>query len=62
MSKPIEAQYSYKKVIALTEQQHKSLDVLSKYVNVSQFIRAAIKEKLHNEWPIIRERKSACPF
>lgn len=56
--KPTELQYSYKKVIGFTEQQHKALNTLEYYgVNVNQFIRSAIKEKLQRDWKGIKEKK-----
>lgn len=51
--------------VRLTKNQSNSLKVLKSYnVNVSQFIRQAIKEKLHREWKGIKEKKSQeyCPF
>lgn len=63
--KPAELQLSYKKVIGFTEQQHKALNTLEYYgVNVNQFIRQAVKEKLAREWKGIKERKdrSKLPF
>jgi hypothetical protein len=51
MSKPIKNQYSYKKETGYTEQQRqtfKKLELLK--VNVNQFIRAAVKEKIKREW------------
>ena len=45
--KPANLQYTYKKQIGFTEKQHKSLQKLEDYgVNVNQFIRLAIREKL----------------
>lgn len=38
----------------ISDIQADSLRKLSKYVNVSQFIRTAIKEKLSRDWPSIR--------
>ncbi len=56
MAKHIDAQYSYKKVISLTLQQQKALENLKKYdVNVNQFIRSAIADKIKNEWKAIKE-------
>jgi post-segregation antitoxin (ccd killing protein) len=49
----------------ISEQQSRSLDTLKDYnVNVSQFIRSAIKEKLQRDWKGIREEKTKfkCPF
>ncbi len=44
--------------VRLTEKQYESLKVLKSYdVNVSKFIRAAIKEKLQREWKQIKEKK-----
>lgn len=58
MLKPTEIQYTYKKQIGFTQQQKKSLQTLEKYgVNVNNFIRIAVKEKLHREWKTIKEEK-----
>lgn len=47
MPKPIDLQYTYKKLIGFTKTQKLAFEKLEKYdVNVSQFIRQAIKEKL----------------
>lgn len=59
MLKPTEIQYSYKKQIGFTQQQKKSLQTLEKYgVNVNNFIRIAVKEKLNREWKTIKEEKN----
>jgi len=64
--KPIENQYTYKKVIAFTKQQQKSLETLKKYdVNVNEFIRIAVREKIKKDWENIKENKenkNYCPF
>ena len=62
--KPTELQLTYKKVISFTEQQKKSLKKLEQYdVNVNEFIRIAIREKLSREWKGIKESKdNYCPF
>jgi hypothetical protein len=63
--KPIDLQYSYKKVIGFTEQQKHSLQILKNYdVDLNQFIRQAVKEKLKRDWKMIKEKKdkSKCPF
>ena len=63
--KPIEMQYTYKKKIGFTEQQKQSLETLSNYgVNVNQFIRQAVKEKIQREWKQIKEQQQKCktPF
>lgn len=57
--KPKELKLNKKKLLSLTLQQSQSLKKLEQYgVNVSQFIRDAIKEKIHREWPEIKERKN----
>lgn len=44
--------------VRLTETQRNSLKVLKSYnVNISQFIRSAIKEKLDKDWKQIKEKK-----
>ncbi len=55
----------YKKVIGFTETQRKAFKTLEDYgVNVNQFIRLAVKEKLQRDWKQIKEskNKSKCPF
>ncbi len=54
-----------RQVIMISEKQAKSLAILKKYdINVSQFIRQAIKEKLQKDWKSIKEKKERiyCPF
>lgn len=56
--KPTDLQYSYKKQIGFTETQRQSMAMLERFsVNVNQFIRQAIKEKLKRDWPQIKEKK-----
>ena len=44
-------------VIMISEKQAESLKTLKKYdINVSQFIRQAIKEKLQRDWKSIKEK------
>lgn len=63
MAKPIEIQLSYKKVIGFTNQQKKAFETLESYgVNVNQFIRAAVKEKLQREWKSIKEEKQRIKY
>lgn len=65
MLKPVEIQYVYKKQIGFTLQQKNSLKTLEKYgVNVNDFIRIAVKEKLQRDWKMIKEKnvKQNCPF
>jgi hypothetical protein len=62
---PKDLQYSYKKVIGFTKQQKNAFKVLEQHnVNVNQFIRAAIADKLKREWKSIKEnkKKEYCPF
>ena len=56
---------SYKKVLGFTNQQKKAFEILETYgINVNQFIRAAISEKIKAEWKSIKETKTKgyCPF
>lgn len=47
-----------RQVIMITEKQANSLAILKQYdVNVSQFIRQSIKEKLAKDWKSIKEKK-----
>ena len=56
--KPLNLQYTYKKQIGFTETQRKSLQKLENYgVNVNQFIRQAVKEKITRDWKMIKEEK-----
>ena len=56
--KPIDLQFSYKKQIGFTKQQQKAFKTLENYnVNVNQFIRDAISEKIKRDWKIIKEEK-----
>jgi post-segregation antitoxin (ccd killing protein) len=51
--------------VRITEQQAYAFEQLKKYdVNLSQFIRQAIKEKLSKDWKTIKENKlkNKCPF
>ena len=51
-------QYTIRQVIMISEAQANSLEKLKKYdVNVSQFIRQAIKEKIQRDWKIIKDKK-----
>ena len=58
-------QLTKSKTIRFTENQINSLNILESYgVNVNQFIRLAIKEKLQKDWKTIKEKKEKvyCPF
>jgi hypothetical protein len=51
--------------IKFSKQQKSSLKTLKKYdVNIPDFIRSAIKEKIQNEWANIKMEKENdyCPF
>ena len=51
-------QYTERQVIMISKVQAQSLAKLKAYdVNVSQFIRQAIREKIKREWPAIKEKK-----
>lgn len=57
--------YTQRQVVMISEVQKESLEILKTYdVNVSQFIRRAIKEKLQRDWKSIKEKKNKdyCPF
>lgn len=57
--------FEYKKVINFTKTQQQSLETLKKYdVNVNEFIRTAIREKIQRDWKNIKEKKEKifCPF
>lgn len=51
-------QLTKSKTIRFSEVQMNSLIILENYgVNVNQFIRLAVKEKLQKDWKIIKEKK-----
>jgi hypothetical protein len=53
------------KTIRFSEVQMNSLAILESYgINVNQFIRLAVKEKLKKDWKTIKEKKEKiiCPF
>ena len=53
----------YKKLIGFTKQQKEAFDTLEKYnINVNQFIRQAIKEKLQKDWKQIKEKKEKIKY
>lgn len=58
MLKPIEIQYVYKKQIGFTLQQKRAFETLEGYgVNINDFIRIAVKEKIKKDWRSIKEEK-----
>ena len=51
-------QYTVKQEVMITPIQANSLNILkSKGVNVSQFIRQSVKEKLNRDWKGIKEKQ-----
>ena len=57
--------YSKVKVLKISETQHQTLEKLrNRKVNVAQFIREAIAEKINRDAKdlIIRPKKKYCPF
>ena len=63
MSKP--KKYTKVKVLKITETQHKTLQKLDSYqINVAQFIRDAISEKIKREYSNLlpKPKKTYCPF
>ncbi len=55
----------YKKLIGFTKQQQSAFETLEKYnVNVNNFVRIAVREKLSRDWKSIKESKPKddCPF
>ena len=51
-------QYTESKSIKFSKIQMETLEKLKRYdVNIGQFIRCAIAEKIKREWPEIKERK-----
>ena len=63
--KPTEIQLVYKKQVCFTLQQKKAFETLESYnVNVNQFIRSAVKEKLQRDWKGIKEKheRTKLPF
>ena len=51
------------KTIRFTEIQMNSLNILQNYgVNINQFIRLAIKEKLQKDWKLIKEKKEKIKY
>jgi len=65
MTKVIEYQYTYKKKIGFTQQQRKTFETLKEHkVNINQFIRQAVKEKLKRDWKQVKELHNydGCPW
>jgi len=57
--------YTKVKVVKITEIQHETLKKLDSYqINVAQFIRDAISEKIKREYKNLlpKPKKSDCPF
>jgi predicted CopG family antitoxin len=57
--------YNKTKVIRITEEQHQTLKKMQSYnIDVADFIRKAIAEKIKNEYKdlIPKPKKEYCPF
>lgn len=57
--------YIVRQTVMISEKQSESLKILKGYnVNVSNFIRIAIREKIKKDWKSIKEKKNKdyCPF
>ena len=58
MPQPIEIQYVYKKQIGFTLQQKEAFEKLEAYgVNINEFIRIAVREKIKRDWKKIKDKK-----
>ena len=56
-------QLTKSKTIRFTETQMNSLNILQNYgVNINQFVRLAIKEKLQKDWKEIKEIKEKIKY
>jgi len=58
-------QLTKSKTIRFSEVQMNSLSILENYgVNVNQFVRIAVAEKIKKDWKTIKEKKEKiiCPF
>jgi len=56
-------QLTKSKTIRFTEPQMNSLNILQNYgVNINQFIRLAVKEKLQKDWKEIKEKKEKIKY
>lgn len=65
MPKPIEIQLVYKKQIGFTIQQKEAFYKLEAYgVNINEFIRIAVREKIKRYWKEIKDtkRRTKLPF
>ena len=57
-SNTIMKQFTEPKTIKFSKQQMQTLQTLENYnVNISQFIRIAVKEKISRDWKKIKEEK-----
>jgi len=56
-------QLTKSKTIRFTDTQMNSLNILQNYgVNINQFIRLAVKEKLQKDWKEIKEKKEKIKY
>jgi len=57
--KPNKLKLTYKKQVGFTLQQKKAFEILESYnVNVNEFIRISVREKLNRDWKSIKEEKT----
>ena len=50
--------YTHSKTFKFSKQQIETFKQLEKYdVNISKFVRIAIKEKIKKDWKLIKEKK-----
>ena len=69
MAQLSEYKYKNRRVILTNDIQEKAFKMMASYgVNISQFIRSAVKEKISKDWSQIKENhkneleKKDCPF
>lgn len=57
--------FIHSKTFKFSSQQIKAFEQLEKYdINISKFVRLAVKEKINRDWKKIKEKKNKvyCPF
>ena len=57
--------FTHSKTFKFSTQQIKAFEQLEKYnINISKFVRIAVKEKIKRDWKKIKEEKNKtyCPF
>lgn len=51
-------QYTVRQTIMISEKQANTLNILKLYnINISQFIRESIREKIYRDWKFIKEKQ-----